>query len=99
MERDKKAKRRSGNATGNKVATDDEASELSGQEAFARAMKLKLKANRKTLKAKKASEKSAQPSEQADLSGAALRQGLDDEILARFPKLTQEKLDEFMNEA
>ena len=96
MERDKKTKRRSGNSTGNKVVAKDEASELSGQEAFARAMKLKLKANREALEAKKASEKAAQASERPDLSGAALRRGLEDEILARHPRLTREKLQEFM---
>ena len=67
-------------------------------------MKLKLETNRKALKAKEAREarkakKAAQENEQAGLSGAALRQGLDAEILKRFPRLTQEKLDEFMRGA
>ena len=75
--------------------------ELSGQEAFARAMQLKLKANRKALKAREArkAKKAAQASEQPDLTGTALRRGLDQDILARHPRLTQAELDEFMNEA
>ena len=55
-------------------------SELEGQEAFARAMQLKLEGNRKA-------------------RGEALRRGLEDEILADFPRLTREKLREFMKEA
>ena len=75
--------------------------ELSGQEAFARAMQLKLETNRKALKAKETREakKAAQASEQPDLSGAALGRALDQDILDRHPGLTQEKLDRMMNEA
>ena len=75
--------------------------ELTGEDAFARAMQLKLKANRKALKAREAREarkarKAAQASEQPDLSGAALGRALDQDILARHPRLTQAELDEFM---
>ena len=46
-----------------------------------------------------ASQKSAKASEPSDLSGADLRRALDQEILDYHPGLTQEELDEFMNEA
>ena len=75
--------------------------ELTGEDAFARAMQLKLKANRKALKAGEArkAKKAAQQSAQPDLSGAALRRGLDQDILDRHPGLTQAELDEFMKYA
>ena len=58
-------------------------------------MKLKLEANGKARKAREA----RKAKEASDLSGAALRRGLDQDILDRHPGLTQAELDEFMNEA
>ena len=50
-------------------------------------------------RASKASEKPAEADEQSYLYGDDLRRALDQRILDRHPGLTQEELDDFMNEA
>ncbi len=77
---------------------DDFTPEMTGQEAFARAMAIKLRRNREALKA---SEKSAQPSEQSEMpvGPVPLRvpptaEELDQAILDRHPGLTKEDLEE-----
>ncbi len=70
---------------------DDFAPEMTGQEAFARAMRIKLQRNREALKA---SGKSAQP---GGLSETPLEpvsaEELDQAILNRHPELTKEDLE------
>ncbi len=73
---------------------DDFAPEMTGQEAFARAMAIKLRRNREALKA---SEKSAQPSEQSEtpvVREPPTAAELDQRILDRHPGLTKEDLEE-----
>ena len=50
-------------------------------------------------RAPKASDRSAQANKQLARSGKELREALDQAILDRHPGLTQEQLDDFMNEA
>jgi hypothetical protein len=76
---------------------DDFAPEMTGQEAFARAMAIKLRRNREALKA---SEKSAQPSEQSEtpvgpvpLRAPPTAEELDQAIQDAHPELTKEDLE------
>ncbi len=76
---------------------DDFAPEMTGQEAFARAMRIKLQRNREALRA---SGKSAQQSEQSEtpagpvpLRAPPTAEELDQAILNRHPGLTKEDLE------
>jgi hypothetical protein len=76
---------------------DDFAPEMTGQEAFARAMRIKLQRNREALKA---SGKSARQSEQSEtpagpvpLRAPPTAEELDQAILNRHPELTKEDLE------
>ncbi len=77
---------------------DDPGPEMTAEEAFSRAMRIKLRLNREA-RALKASEKSAQPSEPSEIpAGPVSAEELDQAILDDFPGLTKEKLDRMMNE-
>lgn len=72
---------------------DDFAPEMTGQEAFARAMRIKLQRNREALRA---SGKSAQQSEQCEppaVRSPPTADELDQRILDRHPGLTKEDLE------
>jgi hypothetical protein len=79
---------------------DDLGPEMTPEEAFARAMRVKLRRNREARAALKASGKSAQPSEPSETPvGPVSAEELDQAILDRHPGLTKEKLARMMNEA
>ncbi len=73
---------------------DDLGPEMTPEEAFSRAMRVKLQRNREARAASKASGKSAPPSEPSGpfVGGPISAEELDQAILDRFPKLTKEKL-------
>jgi hypothetical protein len=66
---------------------------MTAEEAFSRAMRIKLRLNREARAALKASEKSAQPSEPSETPlGPVTAEELDQAILDDFPGLTKEDL-------
>ncbi len=78
---------------------DDLGPEMTAEEAFSRAMRIKLRLNREA-RASRASEKLAQPSEPSESPlGPVTAEELDQVILDRHPGLTKEKLARMMNEA
>ncbi len=78
---------------------DDLGPEMTPEEAFSRAMRIKLRLNREA-RASRASEKSAKPPAPSEPpAGPVSAEELDQAILDRFPKLTKERLAEMMDEA
>ncbi len=79
---------------------DDLGPEMTPEEAFSRAMLVKLRRNREARAALKASGQSAQPSEPSETpAGPVSAEELDQAILDDFPGLTKEKLSRMMDEA
>ena len=78
---------------------DDLGPEMTAEEAFSRAMRIKLRLNREA-RASRASEKSAKPPAPSEPpAGPVSAEELDQAILDRFPGLTKEELAEMMDEA
>ncbi len=73
--------------------------EMTAEEAFSRAMRLKLRLNRRA-RASQGSEKSVQPGAPSETPvGPISAEELDQAILDDFPGLTKERLAEMMDEA
>jgi hypothetical protein len=71
---------------------DDFAPEMTGQEAFARAMAIKLRRNREALKASGKSAPQSEPSETPAVREPPTAAEMDQLILDRHPGLTKEQL-------
>jgi hypothetical protein len=71
---------------------DDFAPEMTGQEAFARAMRIKLQRNREALKASGKSAQQSEPSETPAVRSPPTAEEMDQLILDRHPGLTKEQL-------
>jgi hypothetical protein len=73
---------------------DDFAPEMTGQEAFARAMRIKLQRNREALRASGKSAQQSEPSETPAVRSPPTAAEIDQAILEGHPELTKEELEE-----
>ncbi len=72
---------------------DDFTPEMTGQEAFARAMRIKLQRNREALRASGKSAQQSEPSETPAVREPPTAAEIDQAILDRHPELTKEDLE------